>query len=112
MLWHLMNKFHLNHATDLLTFVSQNQFCNLLIAHIRRSVNFCAQIFNFDDALRLRDFNCTFFDQRKICPGILEDTKAGASGCAISSDFHGLILECDHRLGEHDCGLLPTKSIK
>ena len=30
----------------------------------------------------------------------------------MPGDFHGLILQCDHRLREHDGSFLPAKSVK
>ena len=109
---HLMNKLHLDHASDFFSLAPQNQLGNLLITHVSRSVNLRAQFLDLGDVLGLSNLYSTVLDQREICADILEHSEARASWRPVPGDFHGLVFQCDHRLGEHDCRLLPTKSVK
>lgn len=83
MLGHLMRELHLDHSPDLLALAPQDELCDLLVAHVRRSVNLRAQISNLRHALRLRDFHSSFFDKRKICSDVLEDAEAWPAGRAV-----------------------------
>ena len=47
MLRHLMDEFHLYHSADVLSFVAQNKFCNLLVTHVSGPVDFRAQVTDF-----------------------------------------------------------------
>ena len=107
-----MYELHLNHASDFFSLASQNQLGNLLITHVGRSVNLRAQFLDLGDVLGLGDLHSTVLDQREICANILEHSEARASWRPMPGDFHGLVFQCDHRLCEHDGGLLSTKSVK
>ena len=107
-----MHELHLNHASDFFSLASQNQLGNLLITHVGRSVNLRAQFLDLGDVLGLGDLHSTVLDQREICADILEHSEARASWRPMPGDFHGLVFQCDHRLCEHDGGLLSAKSVK
>ena len=87
MLRHLMNEFHLHHASDFFSFVAEDQFGDLLIAHICRTVDLRAEIFDLTDTLWLGLADSPFLDQRKISANILKDTEARFAWSSMSCDF-------------------------
>ena len=113
MLRHLVNEFHLDHSPDLLAFIAENKLGYLLVTHISRAVNFCAELPDLRDALRLICPNGSRFDEIKICAGILEDAEAGAAGSPMSCHLKvRVVLKGYHRLSEHVLSLSSTKSVK
>ena len=92
MLRHLVDEFHLNHSPDLFALIAENKLGNLLVTHISWTVNFCAELPDLSDALRLVASHDPRFDESKISAGILEDSEAGAARSSMPSHLHWLVL--------------------
>ena len=112
MLRHGVNELHLDHASDFLSLVPQDQLRDLLITHIGRPVNFRAKVFDFCDTFRLGSLDGSIFNQSQIGAYVLEHSKARSARCPMPRDFHWLVLQRNHRLRQHDCSLLTSESIK
>ena len=114
-----VDKLHLNLTSNFVSFISENQFCELLVPHICRSVNFSAQISNISTETtsnpstfknlgqsRRMSIFVFWFKKAQITANMLKNAKTMLIRRSISCHFQRGSIQSDHIIGK------PAKSVK